>query len=171
VLGSGHQVVIDSLMLGVVVMAAYLVGAITLPVMHAVSDRLAGQARRRRKLRREDLEALRDLLPELQTAAETSGEPGGDRRFLDLNTEVVIARDRVASRDVRDAVERHQQEAMALVEFSRQEALRPPLLDTRGDVSGPDALGRMVSAMKVRQDAWAALSDALGAISEALRQL
>jgi hypothetical protein len=168
--GSEHQVVLDSLGLGVIVMVAYLAGAVTLPAVHAVSDRVGRRLRRHRAARREDLEELRGLLPDLQKAAEASGEAGGDRRFLDLNTELVIARDRVPSRAIREAVERYQHQAMNLVEANRAEAKRAPLLDQRGDVSGGDALGRMVAALKVRQDAWTALSEALTSVSEELRR-
>jgi hypothetical protein len=171
VFGSDHQVVLDSLALGLVVVVAYLAGTVTLPLVHVASDKLAGRAHKRRSDRREDIEELRDLLPDLQKAAEASGDTAADRRFLDLNTEVVIARDRVASKEIRDAVEAYQHNAMSLVEFRQTEASRPPLLDERGDVSGQDALGRMFAALKARQDAFTALSDAMTAISDELRRL
>jgi hypothetical protein len=170
VFGSDHQVVLDSLALGVVVVLAYLAGVITLPVVHVVSARLGGHAYRRRSNRREDIEVLRDLLPDLQRAAE-QGDAAGDRRFLDLNTEVVIARDKVASKAVRDAVAAYQHQAVGLVEFRQTEAQRAPLLDRRGEVSGQEALGRMFDALKVRQDTFTSLSEAMHAMSEELRQL
>lgn len=169
--GGDHQVVLDSLALGVIVMLAYLAGTVTLPLVHLASDKLAGRVHKRRSHKREDIEELRELLPELQKAAESSGEPTADRRFLDLNTEVLIARDRVASKDVRDAVEAYQHFAVGLVEFRQAEVKRPPLLDERGDVSGQEALGRMFAALKARQDAFTALSDAMNAISDELRRL
>jgi hypothetical protein len=171
VFGSDHQVVLDSLALGVIVMLAYLAGTVTLPIVHLVSDKLQGRVHKRRSHRREEIETLRDLLPDLQKAAEASGDPAADRRFLDLNTEVVIARDRVASKSIRDAVEIYQHHAVGLVEFRQQEAARPPLLDDRGGVSGQDALGRMFAALKARQDAFTALSDAMSAMSDELRRL
>ncbi|MFN8630140.1 MAG: hypothetical protein U0838_07415 [Chloroflexota bacterium] len=169
--GFDQQVVLNSLVLGVIVMLAYLAGAITLPVVHIVSAKLQGRTYRRRSHKREDIEALRDLLPDLQKAAEQAGDPASDRRFLDLNTEVVFARDKVASKAIRDAVAAYQHDAVGLVEFRQQEAQRPPLLDQRGEVSGQEALGRMFAALKVRQDAFTALSEAMSAISDELRRL
>ena len=152
------------------VVLAYVAGRATEPALEFLADWRLRRGADGQALQRQALQNLRRLLPELQTAGETSGDTEAHDRYAVIDGQVTEARKRIANRALRDQIAQYQADVRNLAEFHRAEAARPPLLDENGEVSGPDALGRVFKALEARQDAFAGLSQALNAVSEELRR-
>lgn len=150
---------------------AYVAGVASRPALERVRSAVVVWVRRRRSSQREVLAELQALLPELQKAAEASGDPDAYRRCLRLNLEAIEVRGQIASARVRDVVERYQHDALELAERIRGEAERRPLVGDEGEVSGEQALGRVHSLLVARQAAWESLAQVLARVSGELRRL
>jgi hypothetical protein len=152
------------------VVLAYVAGRATEPAMDFVEDWRLRHGADSQTIERQALQDLRRLLPDLQRAGETSGDPEAHGRYSVIDGEVTQARKRLANRALRDQIARYQKDVRNLAEFHRAEAARPPLLDENGEVSGATALGRVFKVLEARQEAFAGLSQALNAVSEELRR-
>jgi hypothetical protein len=169
--GADPKTAVDVLWLVVAVGAAYLVGVASRPLLERAVSQVRIWVGRRRASQREVLEELQRLLPELQKAAEASGDLDAYRRCLSLNLEVIEVRDRLATMRVREVVDRYQHDALELAELIRGEADRGSLVDDAGEVSGEQALGRVHSMLLARQAAWESLAHVLARVSGELRRL
>jgi hypothetical protein len=162
---------LSGLVIGGIVALAYLAGLATRPASRLASDWSKRLASRRRADQRQLLQDLPQLLPELQKAGESAGDPDGYERYLDLDRQVADARNRIANRQLRDQVRRYQQRVASLAAFHREDAARPPLLEESGEVDGAQAMGRVHAALMARKDAYVGLSRVMTGISEEIRRL
>ena len=152
------------------VVLAYVAGLATRPLSRVLVDWVNDHSTDRRASQMKALSDLHQLLLELQKSSEAVGDSTGYRRYMDTNLQLVVARDHIASRRVRDVVRQCQHDVQDLVESMREEAARPPLVDEAGEVSGEEALGRVHSVLVARQHAWTGLAKALDSVSEELRR-